>query len=602
MENPNKSSRKGIIIVLLLALGASLYFFRAMIFSQDDKDSGNAIATVTTIDNDVKQKKMKSMDFKKAKPNDAIRVGDSIFTGNSSVAQVKFKNGDGLTIGQNSLVVFDDTSGMMEFSEGNMKIRVGGTMKIKMNGEIVELNGSGSTIQLYTDKTSKTVKVMLLEGKATVRNKVKSIKLERNLVATIKDPPKNDQVINDPPIRTMAAVPVPQKFYRFYDVYAKADTGHLELKFNPKFVPKPEIIFEKLTASNISIQPVNQPNKEDQYEFKINDQIPGAGYVIEVSPASDFQVESKLHWSGTHFEREFTKPGTYFVRYRKVLINNNLTEYSAAQKIEVLAKAVLPVEKVALKPKKIQAAIKVKKVVVKKAVVREIAATPPPAVVVEKKVEVPVNTNTSTEKVESVLLRNVSYDKSFMALYLAQVFLASGPQIANGKKYQGSFSLGLDIRHWRERHGLKFNLNQTMMSDGGTNKVTAFELGYLYSFYQKWSASDTGSFQYFVTGGIESYKLANATDDYLSSYDLYKFGLGASMPVFSFWQVEGELAYGLGSKIDSVILLSGRTNYFLTKDSSIGIGFRARKIDYKLLDKITNESLSETFTTYQKHY
>ncbi len=605
-EESNQTSpqpnRNGFVILLLFILVAVGFYYRDHILNFINDENGLPVAFVTDFSNDVKQKKVKSLDFKKAKQNAAIRIGDSIFTGNRSTALVTFKTGDVLTIDQNSLVTFDEMSGVPEFVEGNVKLHINGPMKIKLNDEIVELKGTGSTVQVYTEKKTNKTKLILLDGLASVAADKKEIKLEKNLVTSIKESSSYK-----PRVTAAEAVALPpQKMnYRFYEVYTRAQPRGLNLKLKPDYI-KPGHVFEKFEQSQMSVQPVTQPNSDgNRFNFKISDEMIGIGYVVEISPYQDFHSDSQYFWSGAQFEHNFERPGNYYLRYRKVLFDQVLSENSPEQEIKVSEKimplvieeptAILqPIKKI--KPRRV---VEEKVVIVeRKPAVTTEAVRETPVVVPEK-----IKDNSSQTKLElPIFSRNQNYSSSHIGLLGAQAFLASGQQIKNGNTYSQIYNLGIDIRHWKDQHGIKAAVDRAVLTENSSNQAMSIELGYLYRFTRSWGAADGGRFQYYLTGAIENYTNSNATADYLSSYDLYKFGLGASMPIFNFWQIEAEAYYGLGSKIDSALLFSGRTSYFLTNDMSIGLGFRARKVNYKLLNTDTNESLSETFTTFQKHY
>jgi hypothetical protein len=398
-------------------------------------------------------------------------------------------------------------------------------------------------------------------------------------------------------------VPVQQKVnYRLYDVYAQTESRNSNLKLKPDYV-KNNYVFEKFKQSQISISPAPSSLIENRFGFKISDEMTDVKYVVEISPYQDFHSDSQYFYSGAQFERNFERPGSYYVRYRKVFLNQVLSENSPEQELKVIEKPVV-VEKPAVIEKPVAHTKSIKKmspvkVVERKPAVAIEAAPVVPHVVVPEKVKEEFNQSKLQLPVFST---NQNYKASHIGLLGSQAYLASGQQIRNGTAYPQNYNLGIDIRHWRNQHGYKASVDRAVVTKNTTNQTMSIGLGYLYRFKQSWGAVDGGRFQYYLSGGVENYTNSTATSEYLSSYDLYKFGLGASMPIFKFWVVEGEAYYGLGSKIDSALLFSGRTSYSVTNDLSIGLGFRARKINYKLLNIDTSESLSETFTTFQKQY
>ena len=126
------------------------------------------------------------------------------------------------------------------------------------------------------------------------------------------------------------------------------------------------------------------------------------------------------------------------------------------------------------------------------------------------------------------------------------------------------------------------------------------QLEYMYRMFVNSSFLDSNSFQVNFIAAYENYQNAKSTSDYKSSYNLMKVGVGASVPMFNSWSLDLASLYGFGE--GSSLEFLTRANYYYKEDTSIGIGFRARKLDYTLSGQKNNESFSETLTSYRYHY
>ncbi len=619
--NENKSSsRKAVIPVLLFLILLGLYYYKDSLLGFFTEKKSAALAEVSSFRNDVRVKDSKSIDFKSTKENEQIHHGDSLSTGSGSSALVTFKNGQLLNIDQNSLIIFDELTDTPEFVKGNIKLSVKGKMKLKIENEIVEIDGNQSDIQFYRDDKTKVQKIVLLKGTAVIKApKAEAVSLQKNIAVEAKkvsfsaDSVKNQRdPSNSAPTLSIVVPKAPvavRGHYKLYDYYSRMLSSSTDLGRNKNFVLRPNYDFEPFTTSSVSASPqVNEdedPTK-NPFAFNITDPSGAAGYVVEVSAKESFpDSETVYGWKSSYFSQNFTVPGTYYVRFRKVLSGQVLTEYSSTEKIEVapkIPKPVIAVEKIKPPPVEVikrpvpvvfkAAPVETKPVVVQ----RKLAAVEPQPAIQPQAMQSTVKTAPAD------LIRNQNYHLSNVALSASQSYLVSGKQLANSGQLDAGYNLEVNATHWINQQGFRASYNKAMTTQSSTNLVTTAELSYLYRFSQPWSWTTGGKFQYYLSAGFENYQNSKSTSDFVDSYNLFKMGIGASMPVFSFWSIDGHLSYGFGSSKKSSFSIMARANYFFTKTVSLGLGFRARKFDYYLLDEQNYESLSETFTTLNMYY
>lgn len=105
-HNFNKTDRRIIGIASFLVLLALYFLYDDTLLTSFDNDSNQPVlGELSILENDVRYKFSKRFAWKTARSQEAVRLGDSIFTGKSSKAKIDFKDGRSLEIQPNSLVV-----------------------------------------------------------------------------------------------------------------------------------------------------------------------------------------------------------------------------------------------------------------------------------------------------------------------------------------------------------------------------------------------------------------------------------------------------------------------------------------------------------------
>lgn len=629
-QNPqeNKSSvKKAVVPFVLLALLTALFFYKDSVLHFFDKTSTDSLAEVTAFNNDVRRKDSKSIDFKSTQQNEQIYHGDSLSTGASSMALVTFKSGQVLNVDQNSLIIFDEITDTPEFVKGNVKITVKGKMKLKVDNEIIEIDGgsSRSDVQIYKDQKTKTQKIVLLKGEAKIKTPEKKevVNLQRNIPVTPKEiikadaflkdinrEPTNIQIKKEAPI-VLSRPPVVQTgYYKLYDYYSRMLSSKTDLGRNTGFSLKPNFYFENHSASSLTITPqASEDPNQNPYTVRVVDSTNPQGYVFEVSQDPNFaEGKTEYHWKNSYFTQNFPSPGNYYVRYRQVLNGQVLTDYSPTEKIFVPEKpkpVVVTKPEPVIDPKPIKKAEPVKKVEIfavkqKPKPIEPVVERKPTAVPLQAIETEPMQSNIKTDP--AAILRNQNFILSNVGLSAGQAFLVSGQQLANANPINTSYGLQVSGMHWINQNGFRASYAKAISSTNSSNLVSQAEIDYLHRFSKSAGFVNGGSFQFYVSLGLESYSNSQATSDFVDSYNLYKLGLGASMPIFNFWTLDGQFSYGVGDSHKTAFYLSTRANYFISHKVSLGIGYRARKFEYYLIDQKNFESLAETYTVLNMYY
>ncbi len=618
-KKTNNKRKAGIALLLLLALIGFLNKDSiASLFNQND--GGVRLAKVTSVKNEVRRKKTSSLNWNTAAINDTIHRGDSVSTGQRSTANVKFDNGQSLTLDQNTLIVFDQQADTPEFVSGNIKLTVNGSMKIKIDNEIVTIDGQNADIQVFKDTKKNKQKIVLLSGQSKVTSAKNTIRLQKNKVTEAKEvilkpeefkaivarEQKIEQAVIEKAKPVILPPPAPPQvyYYKLYDFYKHLDQKPSEFTLNNKFQQRSNAKFETFSPATFSYQKqieLNTDQAKTDGDFVISDSAKVLGYVVEVSQSKAFPVETtEYFWARSKFKYSFVNPGSYFFRYRKVLPEQRLSAYSPEEPLTILPK------KIVLKM------AKVKKIYKRAPVVEKPVALAAPAI--EKKSLIqfvpPARKPAAITPTESIIklapeivLRNQRYSDSYVDMHASQGFLASNRQFENSHAYSQSYNLGFDIVHWSYNQGIGAEISKSVTSSEAANSVMLAQINYLYRIFITSHLVNGDRIQLAIIAGLENYQNSSSTaSDYLSSYSLFKIGLGASIPLFSFWNFELSTAYGMGSGGGSSLQFLTQASYYFRKNLSLGIGFKARKYEFVLSNNKNLESLSETFTSLRYHY
>lgn len=178
----SKRNKLFVIVVILLCFAAiefTTHFFSEIPAKFAGGSAGQVVAVVQEVKTDVRQKPVEEQSWYRAEPQNDIIRGDAVYSGGQSHAQVKMQSGGILEMGEETLVIFDDVDGVTvpDVTRGSVKIKITGSMKIAISGEVTEFTGAQSELELNADGTRGSVRA--LKGKVGVLRKGASI---RNLV------------------------------------------------------------------------------------------------------------------------------------------------------------------------------------------------------------------------------------------------------------------------------------------------------------------------------------------------------------------------------------------------------------------------------------
>ena len=206
--------------------------------------SGKSIGRITARQNDTRHRANDSIAWYNTKESQEVHVGDAVFAGKESFATVELQKGESLTVGENSLVSFREIENekLANLELGNFRIKVDGTVKIAIHGEVTTLDGKNSEVQLYLGADKKP-KLKVLKGKAVVKTKKgKAITVEDTRSIADLD------VLQQPQARTVPP-PLPEMpinlsksvkltyTWRLYDLYEQRDSQLFERAKRPELVP-----------------------------------------------------------------------------------------------------------------------------------------------------------------------------------------------------------------------------------------------------------------------------------------------------------------------------------------------------------------------------
>lgn len=174
---------------------------------------------------------------------------------------------------------------------------------------------------------------------------------------------------------------------------------------------------------------------------------------------------------------------------------------------------------------------------------------------------------------------SIALNQRYMASQLsAQSFLwtlQSSQQYLQGEAAPVVTGLGLHGKTWRGPWGIEGILKSGAVSINQSGQQTSMkdiEGRVHYRGLQKLPFNFMREIQFSVFGGYEMYRNAGAL--YSNQYDLIKFGTSLEIPVMSNWSTGGEILYGFSQDKSSKQEISGNVTYYLSRDWSLGCGYR----------------------------
>lgn len=596
-----------------------------------DNSKTDYVGTVTNYTNDTRYKPSLSFNWSKANKTQKIYQSDSIFVGEKSKADVLLNDKSQLAIGENSLVVFNkiQRQDLADLKLGNFSLKVDGNVKLAIQGEIVEIKGSKTNVQIFIDKNKKKKPIIkTVVGKATVQYRQQTVELQANEVLPVALPP---------PIATSVPVPKNQGMesyvhhWKLYDLYKlngdqlvkkeslpgivqlqhkiqwlnisekqqnafvmigddkdfiqnfkTIETQQTEFEFREAFVGKNywRISYDQQNWSSIRELNILAQLREEKpqltlpkqdltfYDKPIFAQLQMdsdeavKGYVLELSPLNTFVPNST---NVVFTKTELTKiridgPGTLYARARRVYVNDELSDYSEAVRIESHQGRIL--SKIIVKPKRI-----VKKVEPKK-IVKQVA--------VEVENRKPTSQETQVfsplKKPEEFL--NDPIRKSGQIEFELSSFIASSTdQKFQGESPSSAVGGGLSYSNWfNSENGMRAYLKTKVADISGTSVGAPTLMGALY-LRRLPSFEWLGRTQTAALIGLENYT-NKGSRLYSPQYSLLKVGGTVMLPIGYRWGAGADAIFGYGFEQSKRYELSARMQYYFNRRVSIGFGYR----------------------------
>lgn len=626
----------GLIVASLLLFNEDLYN-RYIGGSVHDDTSKPLMGIVTEKINDTRYKNSATILWVNARKKQNVRAGDSLFTGKDSRTHVELKNGNQMTLGQNTLVIFNETK-LMDLNMGNFRFKVDGKMELTVQGQPTIIEGNGSDIQIIIPKEKGAKpQVRLLRGQANVqvrgkqRQELTPQKIEtlpivvteeavRHTASVLSDEP----AVQPQPVAVENPAPAPvQRRLQLYDVFELKDDKSL----SPRTVVSDEArgllpLDEPVTLTSSNPEPLALDENGARVTLSAAGSPDMQGYVYEVSTEREFPIEkTRVKWNRDgNLPLRFANPGTFYYRVRGTNQKTEIT--SVSEPVEVV---ILPQEKVIAPIAEVKEVRKLKSLTVLKpsaAESRNLSRTKIeeskrekiknkidqedqsiPASI-RKPSAVPVANNAA--KITPEEKTNQSYSSSRIDFETGTFTVFSPDEKDVGRTNPYAYSLGIRSKHWfNGRSGFE---GIARVKAGGLNETAnginplALEARYHYKLRSLW----LGSTNFSVLTGVEVYR--NIGRGYFAQkYDLGKLGFALDFPVGNRWDAGGDVVLGLGADQTKKYEAVGRLNYYFRKRYSLGLGYRLYLLEAGSdktapLDYPYKETWGEGFFVFRWHY
>ena len=243
------------LLMMSTALGVFVICMYCMLFDPSmfgfwdtrthKKSNQPVVGQITFLENDTRHQQEGTIVWEQAKNKQNVHLGDSIFTGSRSRSQVAFSQGGHVDLGENTMLTFSKIRNetLPNFTEGNFRLKVHGEMKLAIAGEVTNISGDQTEVQVFMDKKAKKPKLKVLKGKAVVKQgAAPAVELKVNQVSALRAPasiPEPMPIKIEEP-KTVQANQAEEEtvFYisQFYDFYDKKDGTIIRKDQRPNYV------------------------------------------------------------------------------------------------------------------------------------------------------------------------------------------------------------------------------------------------------------------------------------------------------------------------------------------------------------------------------
>lgn len=252
-------------IIGVVGFGALLsndQFFDMIFGGGKKKDNRPKVGSVAYSKNDTRHKNLTSFSWNKAEDNQDVLVGDGIFTGADSASKIDLTKGGSVDLGPNTLVYFKEIDGieLPDLSSGNFRLAVNGKMKMAIGGEIAELDGTNSEVQVYLGADKKP-QIKLIKGDAGIKlgNKPRDVITARGLASVLaaapKIVPKQPASVTPPKPVVQAPAPPPAPESKLGAVAAPKNVHYAHQLYDVYEMKDQELFVKSVWASELN-QPV----------------------------------------------------------------------------------------------------------------------------------------------------------------------------------------------------------------------------------------------------------------------------------------------------------------------------------------------------------
>lgn len=381
-KNFSKTDRR-LIYIAIIGILICLYF---LLFdsghSKSDRTGQVEIGSISLSDNDTRHKEKGTYVWTPLDSEEKVYIGDSIYSGKKSQVTVTLNEGGSVNVGENSLVTFEnlDNQSVLDLESGKFKLKVNGSMRVAMQGELMTIDGSKSEVEVVIAKNKKP-QIKVTTGTAKIKKDTTIVKFD----ATVVMKPLNyywklyDHFILIGNELFEREEPVP-----FVNIPNKISWSHiankpamLEWADNPRFLKKTSfqapangfdlnkafigdnywrVSFDGLEWSkpqkftlNTDFVPRAEPVPDSLYyevpflsdslslSVPLKTSLEPTGFVVQASLDEKFKPsDTKSFWSPSKsVNLSFYKPGMYYYRFKTVNQNQEISTWSKTVRFNI---------------------------------------------------------------------------------------------------------------------------------------------------------------------------------------------------------------------------------------------------------------------------
>jgi len=616
----NSSNQRDWIIagIACCALAVSLYFLiRPDQYSERPTRKGG-VAQIVGLQKDVRTKSDQELIWFPGKNEQKLDLGDSIFSGENSGAEIHMRDGTVFGLGPNSMITIRYSNGMKfaNLEMGTFTLKVNGLVSFMVNGQLMTLEGNG-TVTLNVEKQNPIptltivsgdvrVKKELLSAREASRRELKGAKIATEAPVLLNNQKEyyHDWAVEDwfgrdgenwirfsRPRSTVkgeiflswaGSSPVPltiehrgegADFERIYE--QQSNPAHLTEFFlgdNTVRITRDRSLFSepylfKVDASYAlpAAQPLTSVSRLRQtftgqavsHLLKWRPVKEATGYLVEIARDSSFEDSSVVEHKVNSYALTTNTPGSNFIRIWAYDKTRRLGEPSFAWRTLTLAPS-LPA------PPRAPAAVEIP--------VTQVVQPPSP-------VPEPEPVSVLSEPLAKVAEKlNRWFNKGKIQIEGSTFSMYSTEQNRSGESAPVAGMFGLRWTKWIGNIGTEvaarlktFGLNES----GGQVKSMSGELRLYRRKTMVWPQFwFVRNYQASVMLGLEVYRNDNRTQSFVDGYEMIKAGFVFNIPAGERWETGGEILMGLTTDFSRKYELSGFLNYFLDKRWAIGGGYR----------------------------